>query len=557
MEEVYAKKPWLKFYDKDIPPSLTYPSITYGDYIRPIFEQFPDRVAFYYLGISITFRELDVLSNKFASFLIKHGCKASDTVGCHLPNVPAAYIAAIGIQKAGCVFTGVSALLTPDELRYQLNDSGAKVLVTLDLLFGAVSKVIADTGVKAVLVTSVTDYLPTPPGGAPPGDLGAFPGIEVVRFAQVLEAMPSDLVRVKVDPGDNMLMMYTGGTTGPPKGAILTHNNIVHHCVQVSTWVHIKRGVNTVLTAFPMFHQAGNFLSLAYLAVGSSLVVVPNPRDLQAVVAAIKQHKPTIIVNVPTIFLELMKLAEFRALDFSTVDFFMSGASAFPAENIKEFEDIVGKNKLVEVCGMTETSPVITALPHLGLKKIGSVGLPLSDTEIRLIDPETGKIVGIGEPGELVAKGPQVFTKGYHNQPEETAHALRDGWIYTGDIEVMDEDGYFYIVDRLKDMVSVSGFKVFTRQVDDILIEHPDVDVAATVGLPDPKRPGSEIVASAIILKPGREKDDAMKEKITAYMKEKVAPYKVPKVIEFRDSLPMSAVGKILKRELRKIMEVK
>jgi acyl-CoA synthetase (AMP-forming)/AMP-acid ligase II len=212
---------------------LTYPSITYGDYIRPIFEQFPDRVAFYYLGISITFRELDVLSNQFASFLIQHGCKAGDTVACHLPNVPAAYISAIGIQKAGCVFTGVSALLTPDELRYQLNDSGSKVLVTLDLLYGAVSKVIADTGVKAVLVTSVMDYLPTPPGGAPPGDLGAFPGIEVVRFAQALEKMPSDLVRVKVDPGDNMLMMYTGGTTGPPKGAILTHNNIVHHCVQV------------------------------------------------------------------------------------------------------------------------------------------------------------------------------------------------------------------------------------------------------------------------------------------------------------------------------------
>lgn len=235
----------------------------------------------------------------------------------------------------------------------------------------------------------------------------------------------------------------------------------------------------------------------------------------------------------------------------------MSGASAFPAENIKEFEDIVGRNKLVEVCGMTETSPVITALPLKGMKKMGSVGLPLSDTEVRLVDPETGKIVGVGEPGEMVAKGPQVFTKGYHNKPEETVHTLRDGWIYTGDIEVMDEDGYFYIVDRLKDMVSVSGFKVFTRQVDDILIEHPAVDVAATVGLPDPKRPGSEIVASAIILKPGQEKSEETRQNIIAFMKEKVSPYKVPKVIEFMDALPMSAVGKVLKRELRKIMEVK
>jgi long-chain acyl-CoA synthetase len=280
--------------------------------------------------------------------------------------------------------------------------------------------------------------------------------------------------------------------------------------------------------------------------------VIPNPRDLQALVAAIRQYRPTIIGNVPTIYLELMKLPEFRALDFSSVRFFASGASPFPGECIREFENIVGKNKLVEVCGMTETSPMVTSLPLRGMKKVGSVGLPLSDTEVKLIDSSTGDIVGIGEPGEMVVKGPQVFTKGYHNRPEDTAFTLRDGWIYTGDIEVMDQDGYFYIVDRLKDMVSVSGFKVFSRQVDDVLMEHPDVDMAATVGLPDPKRPGSEIVASAIILKPGRDKSEEMKQRIVAFMKEKVSPYKVPKVIEFVDQLPMSAVGKVLKRELRK-----
>jgi long-chain acyl-CoA synthetase len=555
MEEAYASKPWLKFYDQHVPPSLSYPQISFADYIRQAFDGFPDRVALYYLGTAITYRQLDALSNQFARFLIANGCKAGDTVAVHLPNVVATYVAAIGIQKAGCVFTGVSALLMPDELRYQLNDSGARVLVTMDMLYGVVTKVIADTGVTAVLVTSAVDYVPGPPAGQL--DLGSFPGVALQRFPDAIAGFPENLVRVAVKPSDKCLMMYTGGTTGPPKGAILTHNNIVHHITQMRTWLDNKPGADVTLTAFPMFHQAGNFLSLSHLSEASSLVVVPNPRDLPSVVAAIKQHRPTVIVNVPTIYLELMKLPEFRALDFSGVRYFMSGASAFPAENIREFEDIVGKNKLCEVCGMTETSPVVTALPLFGTKKVGSVGLPLSDTEVRLVDPESGKVAAVGEPGEMVVKGPQVFTEGYHNKPDETAYTLRDGWIYTGDIEVMDEEGYFYIVDRLKDMVSVSGFKVFTRQVDDVLAEHPAVGMAATIGLPDPKRPGSEIVATAIILRPGYEKSEETRRQIVSFMKEKVSPYKVPKVIEFMDTLPMSAVGKVLKRELRKSMTVK
>jgi len=554
MENMYDKKPWLKFYDKGVPYSLKYPSMSYGDYVRRSFDTFTDRIALYYMDGSMTYRELDKLSNQFAHFIISRGCKAGDTVGVHLPNLYAAYISSIGIQKAGCVYTGVSALLTPDELQYQLNDSGCKVLVTLDFLFGAVSKIISTTTVKAVLVTSVTDFLPSQAGVA--GDLESFPGIEVLRFPDAIKDMPANLVRVSVDPNENCLMMYTGGTTGPPKGALLTHNNIVHHVTQNLAWLHGKLGEDITLTAFPMFHQAGNFLAMANIAMGSSLIVIPNPRDLQYVISAIKKFKPTVIGNVPTLFIELMKLPEFRALDFSGVRHFMSGASPFPAENINEFKNIV-KNELVEVCGMTETSPILTALPLHGLKKVGSVGLPLSDTEVKLVDPESGKIVGVGEPGEMVARGPQVFTKGYHNKPEETAHTLRDGWIYTGDIEMMDEDGYFYVVDRLKDMVSVSGFKVFTKQVDDILVQHPDVFMAATIGLPDPKRPGSEVVASAITLKPGCNKTEEMKQKITAYMKEKVSPYKVPKIIEFIDQLPMSAVGKVLKRELRTMMKVK
>ena len=551
MDSVYAVKPWLKHYDKNVPEKLEYPTMAYADAIRKAFQEVPSRIAVHYMGAAITYRELDGMSNQLARFLIAKGCRPGDTVGSHLPNIPAAYIGSAGIQKAGCIFTGVSPLLTAEELAYQLNDSGAKVLVTVDVLFPVAMKAVGETGVKVVVVASVFDYLPQE---VPASPVTPIPGIETISFKDAIGSMPNDPVDVKIDPAAPCLMMYTGGTTGAPKGALLTNNNIVSHIVQLNSWVNLRMGENIALSAFPMFHQAGNFMAMWNLAMGSTVIAIPNPRDLQYVVKAIETYKPTLIVNVPTIYLELMKLPEFRTLDFSCVEFFVSGAAAFPAENIREFEEIVGKNKLIEVCGMTETSPIIVALPKDGVKKVGSVGMPISDTEVKLVDSGSKQEVPIGEPGELVAKGPQIFSLGYHNKPEETANTLRDGWIYTGDVAVMDEDGYFYIVDRLKDMVSVSGFKVFTRVVDDELIKHPDVEGAATIGLPDPKRPGSEIVASAIILKPGRVGDEAMREKITAYMKEKVAAYKVPKVIQFMDALPLSAVGKVLKRELRKIM---
>jgi long-chain acyl-CoA synthetase len=554
MESVYAVKPWLKHYDKNVPEKLEYPTMAYADALRKAFQEVPSRIAVHYMGTAITYRELDGMSNQFARFLMAKGCRPGDTVGSHLTNIPASYVGSAGIQKAGCIFTGVSPLLTVEELVYQLNDSGAKVLITLDMLFPVAMKAVGETGVKVVIVASVFDYLPQE---VPTNPVTPIPGIETISFKDAIGAMPTDPVDVKIDPAAPCLMMYTGGTTGPPKGALLTNNNLVHHIVQLNAWVNMYMGEHITLSAFPMFHQAGNFVGMWNLAMGSTLVAIPNPRDLQYIVKAMETYKPTFIVNVPTIYLELMKLPEFRSSDFSGVKFFVSGASAFPAENIREFEEIVGKGKLLEVCGMTETTPIILALPRDGVKKVGSVGMPVSDTEIKLVDPESGKEVPIGEPGEIVAKGPQIFTLGYHNKPEETANTLRDGWIYTGDVAVMDEDGYFSIVDRLKDMVIVSGFKVFTRVVDDDLIEHPDIENAATIGLPDPKRPGSEIVASAVVLKPGRLGDEAMQEKITAYMKEKVAPYKVPKIIQFMDALPLSAVGKVLKRELRIMMQAK
>ena len=517
------------------------------------------------MGKGITFRELDVLSNKFAHFLKKAGLSPGDTVGVHLPNIPAYYISIIGILKTGCVLTGVSPLLLPKELEYQLNDSGAKVLVTLDVLLDKVEAIIRNTGVKAVAVAGIADFLPPVKRflgkllkKIPSRKVNPILGLELAMFGDLLTEMPSDRVEEKLTPDAPCLMQYTGGTTGPPKGAVLTHRNMVNHMAQVKIWMDLKTGEeSTVISAFPLFHQAGLFLGMNTMALGMTQVAVPNPRDLDFIISAIAKYKPNAIVNVPTIFLELLKKTKFRSLDFSSVAWFISGAAPFPPEYIRDFEEVTGKGKLVEVLGMTETSPILVSLPRYGKKKPGSVGIPYPDTDVKLVDPQTHQTVPVGESGEFVAKGPQVFTIGYHNKPEETANTLRDGWIYTGDVCEMDEDGYFYVVDRLKDMVNVSGFKVFTRTVDDVLMEHPDIDTAAAIGLPDPDRPGSEIVAAAIVLKPEIDKSDEVKERIVRYMREKVAPYKVPKRIEFMDSLPTSAIGKVLKRKLREEMSLK
>jgi acyl-CoA synthetase (AMP-forming)/AMP-acid ligase II len=563
MPDPYALKPWLKHYDEHVPHSLNYSDKTYAELFREATDQVPSRVAVYYMGRGITYQELDNLSARFAHFLKKSGLQPGDTVGVHLPNIPAYYISIIGIQKAGCVLTGVSPLLQSAELEYQLNDSGAKLLVTLDALFNRVQAVVPQTGVQTVAVAGIADFLSPLKAflgkllkKIPTGKVNPIPGITVERLMSMLPKMSSDRLQQKLHPDDRCLMQYTGGTTGPPKGAVLTHRNMVNQIQQANTWLDIGVAEKfTLLSAFPLFHQAGLFLAMDTMTFGGTQVAVPNPRDLDFLIAAIKKYKPQGIVNVPTLFLELLKKSEFRSLGFDGVDFFISGAAPFPPEYIIAFEEVVGRGKLIEVLGMTETSPVHMALPRYGVKKPGSVGIPFPDTEVKLIDPDSGKIAPVGEPGELIVKGPQVFTEGYHNKPEETAITLKNGWIYTGDVCKMDNDGYFSVVDRVKDMVIVSGYKVFTRTVDDVLMEHPDIDMAAAIGLPDPARPGSEIVATAIVLKPDVEKNSDTRKKITQYMREKVAPYKVPKIIEFMDELPLSAVGKVLKRELREIMK--
>jgi long-chain acyl-CoA synthetase len=558
MSDIYSEKPWLKNYDKNVPPTLEFESKTFAEKFRETAAKYADKPALIYMDKKITFREMDLLSNQLAAYLIKSGLKPDDVIGLHMPNVPAHYIGVIAVQKAGCVSTGLSPLLTAPEMEHQINDSGAKAIISIDLMFEKIAEVADKTNVSTVIVTEIADFLPGVKRvlgkllkKIPMGEVTPLPGKNVVRFMDALKGMPSDRVEVKRTMDDMIFLMYTGGTTGPAKGAMLTQKSYMSNRLQTLTYLDLKPEI-VALSAFPLFHIAGLAMGGFTMTNGATQICVPDPRDSHFLIEQLEKYKPNTVINVPTVFFELMKQPEFKALDLSNLYFCLSAAAPFPPENIAELESIIGPN-FIELYGMTETSPVTCCNPRFGKKKASSIGMPLPGTEFKLVDPATGELAAPGEPGEIAIRGPQLMD-GYFEQPEETANAVRDGWMFTGDVAKMDEEGYFYIVDRVKDMVNISGFKVFTRELDDVLAKHPDIDLAATLGVPDPDRPGSERVVAAIVLKSGIKADDAEKAKIIAYMRDNVAPYKVPKTVEFMDELPTSGVGKILKRELKTMM---
>lgn len=556
MSDVYSEKPWLNNYDKNCPSTLEYESKTFAEKFRETVATYGDKPALLYMGAKITYNQIDLLSNQLAAYLIKQGLKPGEVVGLCMPNVPANYISIVAVQKAGAVSTGLSPLLMPDEMEHQINDSKSKMIITIDVLFEKIKEVADKCDFSHVIVTEVADFLPGIKKvlgkllkKIPTAPITPLKGKTLLTFMEALKGTPTTRVEVKRNMDDMIFLMYTGGTTGPAKGAILTQRSYMSNRLQVKNYLDLDPKL-LAMSAFPLFHIAGLAFGGFSITNGTTQIVVPNPRDTHFIIKEVKALKPNIIVNVPTVFFELMKSPDFKALDLSHISWCLSAAAPFPEENIKELESVIGESKFIELYGMTETSPVTCCNPRYGEKKASSIGMPLPDTEFKLVEPGTGQLAAPGEPGEIAIRGPQLMD-GYFEQPEETANALRDGWMFTGDVARMDEDGYFYIVDRVKDMVIVSGFKVFTRELDEVLVKHPDVEMAASIGVPDPERPGSERVAAAVVLKPGIKGDDAEKEKLRAYLKEKVAPYKVPKVVEFMDQLPTSGVGKILKRELK------
>ncbi len=564
--KTYDDRPWLKAYDPGIPPDIDIPEKTYTDTLLEGLTAAPDRAAIHFMGTTLTFRQLDEMSCRFAAFLTGNGAKPGDVVGLSLPNIPQFLIALCGTMRAGCTATGVSPLLTPKELAHQVNDSGCRVLVTLDAIFERVLTKVENQvpGLSHVITTSIGDYLPAVKRimgrllkKLPSGKVTPIAGKNIQSFKQVMNQYPADRQTATITPDDICLIQYTGGTTGLPKGVELTHRNIFSNLTQVKKWSDFEMARDVLCSGYPFFHLAGLMFGMTAMATASTQCLIPDPRNTKHICSEIRTHSPSIYANVPTLYQMLIDDPGFKKLDFTSAKIFVSGAAPFAVESIQAFESIVGQGKVVEVYGMTETSPIITGNPLEGKKKIGSVGVPVSNTHVRIVDVENGTdLMPVGEPGELIVRGPQVM-KGYCNKPEETDHAMRehDGkiWLHTGDVARMDEDGYFYIMDRSKDMLIVGGYKVFSREVEETLYQHEAIDFCAIIGLPDPKRPGSEIVKAVVQLSAdaGNQNADSLKEKIKTYCRENMAPYKVPKVIEFIDTIPLTAVGKVDKKALR------
>lgn len=557
---------WTKSYDQgltDLDPQRF--EISYVDAVKPTFQNFPDKVAFAFMGIEVSFAELDRYANKVAHMLLKSGLQKGDVVGINLPNIPEYIITWLGVLRAGCVVSGVSPLLSAEEMAYQLKDSNAKGLVTLDAIFAGRLVKIADDlpDLKVVVAASVGGFLPGIKrflgkllGKIPKGQITPLEGKTIYTMETVIKTgqFAATDPEIVVTPDDIAYIQYTGGTTGLPKGAMLSHRNAVADLLIVQTWLGWQSGVGLALSGFPFFHIAGLFFNTNCIYLGWTQVLIPNPRDTDHICAEIEKYKPTTLVNVPSLFQLLIANPKFKTLDHSKLESCICAAAPFPEESQKELEATVGKGKLLEVYGMTETAPLTTMNPSKGQKKLGSIGLPLLNTDLKLVDPGSGQEVALGEPGEICVKGPQIMV-GYYNKPDETRAAIdADGYMHTGDVAIQDQDGYLQIVDRTKDMIIVGGFKVFSTKVEEVLTSHPAIEMVATVGLPNPERPGSELVKAFVQRDPAYafEGDEAaLTEDILRFAKEKLAPYEIPKVVEFRDELPLTTIGKLDKKRLR------
>jgi long-chain acyl-CoA synthetase len=565
---IYDNRPWKANWDPgvgDLPASSW--ETTYPQAIRGAFDQFPNKMAFEFLGVEITFGELDTYSNQFANMLIENGFTKGDIVAINQPNTPQFVIAYIGTLKAGCVVSGLSPLLSEEQMQYQLTDLGScgkKVcLVTLDIVFEKrFSKIAANVpGTTLVVASSIAGFLPKIKqvlGKAlkkiPSGKITPIEGKTVLDFMQVMKTAPKTRPATDITPDDIAYIMYTGGTTGPSKGAIITHRNLMADLLIVHNWLKWKPGGGLAVSGFPFFHMGGLFFLENCMYLGWSLPLIPDPRNVKHMCEVIKKYKPDVLLNVPTLFQMLLKSPAFHAIDHSTVKYMISGAAPFPKESQEELENVVGKNKLVELYGMTEVCASSMMNPVVGKKKLGTVGMPLPNIELKLCDPVTGKEVPLGEAGEICVRGPMVF-QGYLNKPEETAVTIdADKYLHTGDVGIMDEDGYIRIVDRTKDMIIVGGYKVFSAKVEGVLAAHPAVDLIALVGVPNPERPGSEVVKAYVQLRPEfsqPEKQESAKQDILAYAKQHCTPHEVPKTIEIVNPMPLTSIGKVDKKVLR------
>ncbi|MBW2605370.1 MAG: long-chain fatty acid--CoA ligase [Deltaproteobacteria bacterium] len=549
----YEDKPWLANYEKEVSEKLDYEEICLPNVLERTAGKFPDKMALLFEGYKVTYRELNNTVNRFASALNSIGIKEGDRVAILLPNLIPCVVAYYAILRIGGIAVMNNPLYSDRELKHQFNDSGAKALITLDLLGNRMIDLRPKTKIEQIIYTSIGDYLPFPknlffPLVAKKRNLAANvkSSANVYKWKDVLAKSSPNPPEIELSFDDVAMYQYTGGTTGISKGVMLTHGNLSKQVQQIGAWFPAFNSNEIMLGALPFFHVFGmtTAMNLAiYLGWGDILVPKPQPEQL---IQAIRKFKPTFVPLVPTMYIGILNHPDIDNIDLTSIKGCFSGSAPLPMEVIRDFENKTGA-VIVEGYGLTESSPVTHVNPFSGGKrKVGSIGIPISDTDCRIVDLSDGTTnLPIGESGEILVKGPQVM-KGYWNNAEETAATLTDGWLHTGDIAKMDEEGYFYIVDRKKDMILSGGLNVYPRDIEEVFYENPKVQEVAAIGIPHPSR--GESVKVFVSLKEGQ---TATQEELIEYCKDKMAKFKLPTEIEFRIELPKTNVGKVLKKELR------
>ena len=550
----YAEQPWLTSYEEGVAPRLSYPAITLGNALAGTAEKFPNHTALFFYGKKISYAELDALANQFAHALAKRGVKKGDRVALMLPNIPQMVIAYYGTLRSGAIVVTTNPLYHEHELEVQLRDSGAETLVAVDMFYPVIARVLQRTKIPNLILCGIKDFLPFPKNLLYPVkamlekqwvSVKRMPPLfDFINMLRDESALPTG---VPVSPDDTALLQYTGGTTGIPKGAVLTHRNLIVNAFQCRTWLTVQNeGQDRILSVIPFFHVYGmtTAMNLGVL-IGAELILIPKFHTRE-VLKFIHAHRPTIFPGIQAMYLALENHPDIHAYDLTSIKAAISGAGPLMREVQERFESLT-KSRIVEGYGLSEASPVTHANPIFGKRKIGSIGLPWPDVEAKIVDLETGgNAVPLGESGELVVKGPQVM-KGYWNKPDETASTLRDGWLHTGDIAKMDEDGFFFIVDRIKDMIKTVGENVYPREIEEVLYTHPKVKETVVVGLPYQEFLGEKIKAYVVL----NEGETASADELIQFCKERLSKFKVPKEIEFRGQLPKTLVGKVLRRVLR------
>ncbi len=543
-------KIWHKSYVPGVPASIEYERIALPDALRRSARLYPENAALIMMGNTITYSQLDEQVDRFASALAGLGIGKADRVALILPNIPQMVIATYALFRLGAVAVMNNPLYTDRELEHNLADSGSKAAICLDFFVPRVISLKDKTRVETVIVCHIRDFIPAPQSQIQKDHYNLHMDIEpqkgVCEFMDLLKSAPAAMSGESAGFDDLAALIYTGGTTGVSKAVMLSHANSSIAVQQFKAWMFdLKDGEERVLAVLPFFHVAG-YTDIMNQCIyrGFTAVLVPWP-DAGVIHTMIREYRPTVFGAVPTLYVGLMNHPEFAKTDFSFIKGCLSGAAPMALETIKAWERVVGAT-IIELYGLTETTAICHFNPWGGKTKVGSVGVPVPDTDCRIVDIETGLAdQPCNQPGEVLVKGPQVCS-GYYGKPDETGLAIRDGWLSTGDIGYMDDDGYLFIVDRKKDIIIAGGYNIYPREIDEVLYEHPKIKDACSFGIPDTYR--GETVKAVIVLKEGAV---ATEKEIQDYCREKLSAYKVPKMIEFRQQLPVSATGKILRRVLR------